>query len=327
MSEVLAPRITLPRRRGAVVVRQGGLDDDLDALHVGDPLWWGQSFVAERIASSPPEDPWLILVAELDSEPVGYAFLLSKGVNAGGRAMADLYVLPTARGRGAGRALLEALTAETAAHGLPGFLLSLPDDDLISLGTARHWGLQVTGHHKESLLDLNGLDDDEVARLVARAASAGIALEPMIGSADEAAWQEVYQMVVRHWADAPDAEGSVDSMPFSVWRGFFPDPSYVLVARRDGEPVGATMVMDRAKDAALNTMFTGVEREVRGVGLATALKARHAQLMRDAGHRRLYTQNMDQNAPILAANDRLRFRVESGYLDVAYDLPEDPPRG
>ena len=64
-----------------------------------------------------------------------------------------------------------------------------------------------------------------------------------------------------------------------------------------------------------------------GVGLATALKARHAQLMRDAGHRRLYTQNMDQNAPILAANDRLRFRVESGYIDVAYDLPENPPRG
>ncbi len=55
--------------------------------------------------------------------------------------------------------------------------------------------------------------------------------------------------------------------------------------------------------------------------------ARHAQLMRDAGHRRLYTQNMDQNKRILAANDRRRFRVESGYLDVAYDLPENPPRG
>ncbi len=46
MSEVPAPRIALPRQHGAVTVRQGGLDDDLDALHVGDPLWWGQNFLA-----------------------------------------------------------------------------------------------------------------------------------------------------------------------------------------------------------------------------------------------------------------------------------------
>jgi hypothetical protein len=42
--------------------------------------------------------------------------------------------------------------------------------------------------------------------------------------------------------------------------------------------------------------------------------------MRDAGHHRIYTQNMDQNARILRSNDRVGFQVVSGYLDVAYDL-------
>ena len=68
-----------------------------------------------------------------------------------------------------------------------------------------------------------------------------------------------------------------------------------------------TSVMDRKKDEALNTFFTGVRAEARGAGLSTALKARHALAMRALGHHRIYTQNMDQNAPILAANDRLGF--------------------
>ena len=77
-----------------------------------------------------------------------------------------------------------------------------------------------------------------------------------------------------------------------------------------------TCVMDRAKDDALNTFFTGVAREARGPGLSTALKAQHALADAGRGHHRIYTQNMDQNAPILAANDRLGFTVEPGYYAV-----------
>ncbi len=105
-------------------------------------------------------------------------------------------------------------------------------------------------------------------------------------------------------------------LPYSVFRGFLPQPSYVLMAWRDGRPVGMTAVMDRAKDEALNTFFTGVRDGARGEGLATALKAQHALTMRARGHHRIYTQNMDQNAPILAANDRLGFSIVPGYYAV-----------
>ena len=88
-----------------------------------------------------------------------------------------------------------------------------------------------------------------------------------------------------------------------------------------------TSVMDRVKDRALNTFFTGVLRDGRGRGLSTALKAKHALQMRAAGHHRIYTQNMDQNAPILAANDRLGFTIEPGYYAVGRPVGEQslPP--
>ena len=320
MATTHVPQVPLPRTHGPVTVRPGGLDEDLDALNAGNPFWWGKDFIVERIESSPPEDPWFILVGELDGLPVAYGFLLAKGVEAGGRAMADLWVLPGARGHGVGRALLDVMSAEAGTRGLPGLLSSVRDVDESSIAAVRALGCREIGHHRESVLDLDTVDDAAVAGLVHRVEQAGVVLEPLAPDTSEDEWRRVYELVDTLWADTPDADGATDSMPYEVWRPFFTSPDYVLVARRDGVPVAADMLMDRTKDDALNIMLIAVAPEARGLGLAAALMGRHAQLMRDAGHRRLYTQNMDQNTRILAANDRVGFRVESGFYDYAYDL-------
>ena len=234
--------------------------------------------------------------------------------------MADVYVRPGSRNRGVGRALLEAMADEVSARGLPGLLSSVDDADSQSLGSVRAWGCAEVGHHRESVLDLDTVDDASVDALVRGVEDAGLRVEPLTPSTDDAEWRRVFAVVDPLWADTPDAEGASESMPYDVWRGFFTDASYVLVARRNGAPVAANMLMDRAKDDALNILFIAVAPEARGLGLAAALMGRHAQLMRDAGHRWLYTQNMDQNRRILAANDRVGFRVESGFFDFAFDL-------
>jgi GNAT superfamily N-acetyltransferase len=237
--------------------------------------------------------------------------------------MSDLFVLPRARRRGAGRALADALADATRAYGLPGYITSASDSDPAVVTVAERLGFAVVGHHHESLLDLDALDLDTATAAVRRAEDAGYRLELIPEEAGEEAWQRAYALCIELFRDAPDAEGATDELPYSVFRGFFPDGSYVLLAWRDGEPVGFTSVMDRAKDDALNTFFTGVTRRARGSGLSTALKAAHALHMRARGHHRLYTQNMDQNAPILAANDRLGFRVDSGFYDLARTVTGD----
>jgi GNAT superfamily N-acetyltransferase len=310
------PPVELPRQREAVTVRTGGLHEDLDALHEGDPLWWGKDFVVDRVRSMPPDTPLLMLVAELDGEPVAEGFLIGKGAAQNGFALSGLYVLPRARRRGVGRVLSDVLADATAAYGLPGLADSVYEQDDAGLAAAARLGYDVVGHHRESLLDLDTLDEGVARTSVARAEAAGYSLRLLPGDADEAAWRQAYDLALLAWRDAPDAEGSTDPLPYSVFRGFFPEPSYILVAWRDEQPVAMTSVMERTKDRALNTFFTGVVREARGAGLSTALKAQHALLMREAGHHRIYTQNMDQNAPILAANDRLGFTVVPGYYAV-----------
>lgn len=316
MAETTAPPVVLPRQRGSVTVRPGGLHEDLDALHHGDPLWWGKDFVADRVRSLPPDTPHLMLVGELDGEPVADAFLIGRGIAQNGFAMGGVYVLPWARRRGVGRAVADVLADATAAYGLPGLADCVHELDEASLVAAARLGFEVTGHHRESRLELDALDEAVAQGSVAHAEAAGFVLRPLPDDADETAWHEVYDLVVETHKDAPDSEGSDEELPYSVFRGFLPNPSYVLTAWRGGTLVGMTSVMDRAKDEALNTFFTGVRAEARGSGLSTALKAQHALTMRARGHHRIYTQNMDGNAPILAANDRLGFTVVPGYYAV-----------
>ena len=316
MAQTTAPPVPLPRQRGSVTVRPGGLHEDLDALHEGDPMWWGKDFVADRVRSMPPDTPHLMLVGELDGEPVADASLIGKGIAQNGYAMGGIYVLPHARRRGVGRAIADVLADATAVYGLPGLADSVHALDEASLAAAARLGYAVVGHHRESVLDLDALDEAAATSSVTRAEHAGFALRPLRDDADEAAWREVYDLTIETWRDAPDAEGSDEDLPYSVFRGYLPESSYLLMAWRDDRLVGVTAVMDRAKDDALNTFFTGVRREARGAGLSTALKAQHALIMRARGHHRIFTQNMEQNMPILAANDRLGFSVVPGYYAV-----------
>lgn len=316
MTGTTAPTVLLPRQRGRVTIRSGGLHEDLDALHEGDPLWWGKEFVADRVRSMPPGTPYLMLVAELDGVAVADAFHIGKGAAQNGYALSGVYVLPQARGNGVGRALSDLLAEASAANGLPGTADSVHELDEASLAAARRLGYEVMGHHRESLLDLDALDESTVRACVERAERAGFELRSLPVDATDDDWRQLYELTVAAWRDAPDAEGSTEQIPYSVFRGFLPDPAYVLMAWRDGRPVGMTSVMPRTKDQAVNTFFTGVLPEARGAGLSTALKAEHALRMRNAGEHRLYTQNMTGNAPILAANDHLGFTVVPGYYAV-----------
>jgi hypothetical protein len=187
--------------------------------------------------------------------------------------------------------------------------------DADALAAAERMGFERMGHHRESVLDLDMLDVEAAEVAAARAAANGVELRPLPDDAGDAEWQRLYDEVVAPtWRDAPDAEGGAEVVPLQVFRAFFPHGHYVLVAWDGDRPVGVTAVMDRAKDDALNTMFTGVVAGSRGSGLSTGLKARHALDMKARGHHRLFTQNMDQNARILAANDRLGFTVVPGYF-------------
>ena len=297
-----------------ISVRRATDEDDLDAVNDGNLLWHGAERLRTTFAAAPPGESLAILVGELDGTPVGTASAVGAPIQAFGYGLGAVWVQPSARRQGVGRALFDEVVQVVRAGGVPGVVLGVPDDQPDGLIAAQAWGLDVLGHHVESEVDLTTVPDDVVAQAVERAVGNGHQLEQP--DETETAWQEVHAFLAARMREAPDNREGGGDLPYSVFRSFLSEPWQVLLARKGGALTGVTGVLPRPVPGRLNTYFTGVLPAARGQGVSAALKAAHMARLRGAGWRCLTTQNMDQNTAILEVNARLGFRRTGGARDV-----------
>ncbi len=156
-----------------VTVREARDDDDLDALNVGNPLWFSEAQERRTAAAAPPGSVTM-LVGERDGAPVGWGFAIGAAVAAGGCGVANVWVPSGQRRRLIGGALLAHLEEFVRGAGCPGVMVTVPDTEPDGLAVARHLGLDERGHHVESVLDVTSMGDDMVAQALAKLAAAGI---------------------------------------------------------------------------------------------------------------------------------------------------------
>jgi GNAT superfamily N-acetyltransferase len=294
-------------------------EDDLDELNAGNPEWLGADLTRGMVGSA-GGGIFAFHVAEQEGRLVGYALgFLSLDDNPTRTGRAFVWVPPAARGRGVGTALWEFLL-EAAIPRAPHRLTSRVE---ASDHASRRWvearGAITQGLHLESALDLEG-------DLPVVSPPPGVSIRPLTEGAGEPEWHAAYDAAVRLGMDTPDAETNPEAMPpYPIFRQMVSEPWQMCVATTpDGQIVGLTSVFTiNETERIVNTMLTGVNREWRGKGLATALKAEHAIQLRDAGWRTIVTQNMEGNDHILAANKRLGFQPSKAAVDAIYDFPDE----
>jgi mycothiol synthase len=299
-------------------VRHARDDDDLDALNAGCTSWIGEGLLRALFDASDGV-PSALLVAEVDGTPVGFANAVGHGFGDGHRGLAHVHVLPAHRRRGAGSALWRAVREVCTPERVPGIGSQLDGADTTTLDllTARGW--QARRLHHESALDLGDIGRLEPLRHLP--ADSGVEIRPLRPDADEETWRGFATLYRRLMKDAPDVADGAEEMPYPVLRAVLAEPWQVTGAWEGDRLVGFTAIAVRDPAAGrLNTWFTGVERDHRGRGLATALKAAQAFEVHDAGWRSIVTQNMAGNDAILAVNERLGFRRGAALRDVVFDF-------
>jgi GNAT superfamily N-acetyltransferase len=215
--------------------------------------------------------------------------------------------------------VLRAAAEDVARGRRPGLIYSYVEGQTDSEAAVRAWGLPEIGRHHESVLDLHTIDR---ATYEARATSPAVEIAQLpMEDMDEAAWRSLHAFTEARFGEAPDSADGGGDLPYAAFRDMVTDPWMVLTASEGGELTGVTQVIQRPGDrGAVNTFFTGVTRSSRGRGIATALKSRHALVLADRGVARVFTQNMEGNDAILAANRTLGFVRDSGYVDVVHEL-------
>ena len=126
----------------------------------------------------------------------------------------------------------------------------------------------------------------------------------------------MYEFLIRLGSDTPDARGT-RLMTREFFDGFFTEPWQMLVVHQGDEDIALASATREGADGHI--VFTGVVPGARGRGLARWLKVRHALDLRDLGIAALRTENMADNAAILAVNRALGFRATGGYLDIVFE--------
>jgi GNAT superfamily N-acetyltransferase len=253
------------------------------------------------------------LLAEEDGEPVGAAVALCGWHTPPGVGRGEVYVVPEARGRGAGSQLFRNVARWVSERGCIELESSVREDDPESLAWVQRRGFREVGRNSTLVLDLEEIEEP--------------AVDPPDGI-EIVSWAErpgvergMYQVALEAYPDIPGQEDEALE-PFETWlsqdlQGSGDRPEATFVALAGDEVVGyAKLALSSARPEVVMHDVTGVRRAWRGRGIAGALKRAEIAWAKRSGYRRLETTNEERNEPIRRLNERHGYRVEPGSVTV-----------
>ena len=179
----------------------------------------------------------------------------------------------------------------------------------------------------ESRLDVNQVDPSRFQGYAERVRKQGIIITNLEHErkTEPDALMKLHELVQIIAADIPQPE-PFTPISYEQWEAFeIKNPGLL--------PEGYMIAKDRSKYVGLSTVWridrepkglgqgnTGVRREYRGKGIAITLKLKVVEYAKLNGYTRLKTWNDSINAPMLAVNNKLGFKRETGWLTLEKNL-------
>lgn len=233
----------------------------------------------------------------------------------------NVMVHPEHQRKGYGRTLLDHAEATAAEHGAEKLLGWTRESRPRAMRFLEQAGFRENDREWQSTLGLRHFDPAAWQSTIDRVTASGIRIIPIATLAEERSdWKrDLHRLYVRLEADVP-TKFPVLEMPFedfeamTLGRRLLADG--FLVAMHGDRLIGLTepQLVDDDPTAIAQEM-TGVRREYRGRGIATALKAMTAIWATSSGYTSIRTDNAQSNAGMLAVNDRLGFERDHATIE------------
>ena len=306
----------------AAAVRPARPEDYPGIARLGDPHA-GPEQLSQRAArllgydqhSAATDPQFHRLVAEAGNALVATATIRADwaGVVQAGRFWVDAFVDPAWRGRGLGATLVDHL--ERAVPGPVRELgACLREDHVPATEHLAEQGFEERFRSWGAHLDLRAFEPSAYAGLLARLEAAGYRFVPYpeLHAPDKEARllalkRHVDRDIVAFEPIVPAASEDV------LDEGYLPDGLIVALAP-DGEMVGLASLRREGPEGPIGCGLTGVHRDHRGRGLATALKVRSLEVAKALGATTIGTGGGGANLAMRRVNERLGFVVEPLWL-------------
>jgi len=242
----------------------------------------------------------------------------------------EVRVRPDARRRGTGGALWhkveESLRARAAISVKIQVWQAMPEGLTFAAAAAFREVLRAW----ESRLDVARFDFPTFRPSLDRARSGGMEITTLAAERekDRDNLRRLHAMEVEIAEDVPRPPDDVHTpVPFDMWQEYVVDapwaiPDAYFVAVVDGVYVGVSSLFRPQIGDWFNQGLTGVRREFRGRGVATALKVRTVEYGRGHDVREIRTWNEINNQRMLAINEKFGFVRQPAWITFQRDFGE-----
>ncbi len=238
-----------------------------------------------------------------------------------------LMVHPDYRRRGIGGNLFERLKQATAIYDPLAYRTFGNEEHTHTLSFLSKRGFVEELRLSESRLEVATCNLAPFKNAAEMVAAQGIEIKTYVELANYPNRDHIlHELVMALFQDVPGPE-PFTPVEFEQWKTRLSDPGFlpdaVWVAFDGDKPIGWTELSQSMAGNFLETGLTGVVREYRRRGIASALKYYAVAFARDSGTPYIRTQNIVSNAPMLAINDRMGFQKQPAWINFVLQVKEE----
>ncbi len=268
-------------------------------------------------------------IAELDGQVIGHSFYTQwEGTYQPGNFFIYALIHSNHQGEGYGKKFYQRLLEELKEHDPKKLEAHAREDKKRALRFLKDRGFKRTMKMWEAELKVDEFDFDEYEGLEEKLEDEGIVLMSLKEiEDDEENKRKLYELHEDVMEDVPlpdeykrtDYDRFIDGL-FNH-PGYFPE-GYIL-AIKDDEFVGMSSHWFKEKENSLFTGLTGVRRDYRGKGIATAMKVKALEVAKEENIDKIKTMNETRNEDILHINEKMGFEKKPGWVDFEKEVGED----
>ena len=239
----------------------------------------------------------------------------------------SIVVDPMYHSRGVGSAIYNTLSKQLADLDAIVVWTTTKEDLPQQTEFFQHRGFVGKNRSWESRLDLTTFDPSKFQHYLSKVVADGVTFTTLAQEKkdDDAFLHQLHEFVQLINEDMP-REAPFTPLTYEQWRAFSYDSPKIIpggywIARKDSQLAGISVVVKNEKDpASLSQDDTGVRRDYRSRGIATALKLKLIDWAKNNSYHNIKTWNDSKNAPMLAVNTRLGFKRQVGWVFMQKDV-------